>query len=123
MTHHRATRPAALTLGIAGILAAATLAACGEQTVNEGIPPLESATATSTAASVGPNRFTIRTCGSSSWARATTAGGSASPEANSQRSVPRREIVSAGTTSRNTDSIDGTKCTEVAPLDAIRSAM
>ena len=49
MTHHRATRPAALTLGIAGIFAAATLTACGEQTVDEGIPPLESATATSTA--------------------------------------------------------------------------
>ena len=48
-TNHRATRPAALTLGIVGIFAAATLAACGEQTVNEGIPPLESATATSTA--------------------------------------------------------------------------
>lgn len=49
MTNYRATRPSALTLGIAGVLAAAALSACGEQTINEGIPPLESATATSTA--------------------------------------------------------------------------
>lgn len=49
MTNHRATRASALTLGIASVLAAAALSACGEQTVNDGAPPLESATATSTA--------------------------------------------------------------------------
>src|SRR6266508_3377541 len=74
---------------------------------------------TSTAASVGPYKFSNHTPGNRSMHRAANSALNTSPEHTTRRNDPNRPDKPGS--SKNTSNIDGTKCTVVTPSAAIKS--
>ncbi|OLT34827.1 hypothetical protein BJF84_16050 [Rhodococcus sp. CUA-806] len=81
--------------------------------------PSNSWNVTSTAASVGPYKFTNRTPGNATWIARAVDTGNASPEANTHRNDP---TPTAASSAANTANIDGTKCATDTPSTPINSA-